>query len=123
VDSDYAPVVDDGDPVAEVLGLLEYVRGEEDGEPLFDLLLEVVQGVPSHQRVEPDGGLVEEEQVHVVHEFARHLKPPPLPYGEVEGRRPPELLHGKVFDELFDPLPPDVPWDVPEQPVEVHARL
>src|SRR2546427_3493461 len=90
---DHPAVVYDRDPVAEVLRLLEDVGREEDREAVVDPLLEIVQGVPPHYGVEPDGGLVEEEEVHVVDELARYLQPPPLPGGEVEGRHLPELLH------------------------------
>ena len=62
-------VVDDADPVGELVGLLEVLRGEEDRHA--ELLVEPAHLVPHARpahRVEPGGRLVEEQDVGVVHE-------------------------------------------------------
>ena len=56
------PVVDDGEPVAELVGLLHVVRGEEDGLALAVQLAEDLPQREAALRVEAGGGLVEEER-------------------------------------------------------------
>ncbi len=73
---DDPPVVDDPDAVGEHVGLLEVLRGQEDGHAL-------VLGQPPHllpQRgpaldVEPGGRLVEEEDARAVDEREREVEP------------------------------------------------
>ena len=67
-----APVVDDGQAVAELVGLLHVVRGEEDGLALAVQLAEDLPQREAALRIEPGGGLVEEEDRGAVHDRPRH---------------------------------------------------
>jgi hypothetical protein len=72
----------DQDPVSQLLGLVEVVRGQQDGG-----LLAV--GQPVHQvvefapglGVEPGRRLVEEQQLGPAHDADRHVQAAPLPAG------------------------------------------
>ena len=54
-------MVDDREPVAELVGLLHVVRGEEDGLAVGVQLAEDLPQRDAALRVEAGGGLVEEE--------------------------------------------------------------
>ena len=67
-----APVVDDRQPVAELVGLLHVVGGEEDR---LALAVELAEHLPQREaalRVEPGGRLVEEHGRGPVHDRPRH---------------------------------------------------
>ena len=69
-------VVDDRDPIAELVGLLEVLGGEEDRRPLA---VDPAQLLPDRQpagRVEPGGRLVEEQDVGLVHQRRGEVEPP-----------------------------------------------
>ena len=64
-------VVDDRQAVAELVGLLHVVRGEEDG---LALLVELAEDLPQREtalRIEAGGGLVEEQRGRTVHDRPR----------------------------------------------------
>ena len=69
-------VVDDRQPVAELVGLLEVLRGEEDRRAAaVDAPHLVPHGQPA-RGVEPGGRLVEEQHLGLVHERGREVEPP-----------------------------------------------
>ena len=73
--ADDASVVDDRESVAQLVGLLEVLRGEEDGGAS---LVDAPHLVPDRQparRVEPGGRLVEEQHLGLVHERRREVEP------------------------------------------------
>ena len=54
-------VVEDRDPIRELVGLVEVLGGEEDGDAAAGELADVVPHLPAAARVEPGRGLVEED--------------------------------------------------------------
>ena len=70
-------LVDDAHPVGQLVGLLEVLRGQEDGHA--QLLVEPAHlgphADPAH-RVEPRRGLVEEQDIGVVHQGGRQVEAP-----------------------------------------------
>ena len=73
---DDAASVHDHQPVAELLRLVHVVGGEDEGHTLP---LERVEAIPQQVaslRVEAGGGLVEQQQLGLVDEGARHDEPP-----------------------------------------------
>ena len=73
---DDAAVVDDADPVRELVGLLEVLRGEEDRHA--ELVVEPAHLVPHAgpaDGIEAGGRLVEEQDLGVVHERGREVEP------------------------------------------------
>jgi hypothetical protein len=75
VEREQVPVVDDCNPLAELVGLLHVVGDEDDRLPgRVQLAHELVQGDPA-LRVETRGRLVEEEHRRSVHDRARDHQP------------------------------------------------
>ncbi len=77
IERDDLALVDDGDAVA-VLGFVHVVRGDEDGDLLA--LVQLVDVLPDRGaglRIEPDGGLVEEQHLGRMQQAARDLEPAP----------------------------------------------
>ena len=68
VEGDDPALVDDGDPVAELVGLLHVVRREEDRLPVDVELAEDLPQGDAALRVEAGGGLVEEQDRRPVHD-------------------------------------------------------
>jgi hypothetical protein len=61
VAGDEAPTDDEGEMLAELVGLFEQVRGQQDGRPLLAQLLDDATYIAGGDRVEPPGRLVEEQ--------------------------------------------------------------
>ena len=82
IEGDEAPVVDDGDPVAQGLGLLHVVGGQDHR---LTALADVTHDVPHGQarlRVEGGGQLVEEEQLGIMNQGQGDEDTLALPTGE-----------------------------------------
>src|SRR5579862_3289570 len=79
---DDPPVVDDGDPVAQPLGLVHVVRREDNRSPRCAKALDDVPHLAARLRVEARGRLIEKEQLGVTDERARHGQPLFLAAGE-----------------------------------------
>src|SRR5581483_926973 len=65
-------VVHDGDAVAEALGFVHVVGGEEDGAAGEFEAFDEVPELAARLRVEAGGGLVEEEEIGIADESAGH---------------------------------------------------
>src|ERR1700682_1320730 len=75
-------LVHDDQAITELLRLFHIVRGQDDRHAL---LLEAVEAVPNQVprlRVEPGGGLIEEQQIGLVDEGAGDREPPLHPTGK-----------------------------------------
>ncbi len=75
VDREQLAVVDDREPVAELVGLLHVVRGEQDRLAVGVELAEDLPERDAALRVEAGGRLVEEEDRGSVHDRPRHHQP------------------------------------------------
>ena len=69
--------VDDPDAVGELLGLLEVLRGEEDGRAVLVQRAHLAPKRGAAGRVQAGGRLVEEQHVRAVHERQRQVEPAP----------------------------------------------
>ena len=67
--------VDDRQAIAQLVGLLEVLRGEEDGRALLVDALHLVPDGQAAGGVQAGGGLVEEQHLGPVHERAREVQP------------------------------------------------
>src|SRR5436190_1795533 len=76
---DHRAQVDHGDPVGEVVGLLEVLRREQDRLAFVDQLTDHRPEVHPAPWVEPGGRLVEEQHVGAGDEAGRHVEPTPHP--------------------------------------------
>ena len=83
--ADDLAVVDEGDPVAELLGLLDVVGGEQDRGPFVVDALDVVPELEPQLDVDARGRLVEDQQPRPVHHRPRQDHPPFHPAGEGAG--------------------------------------
>ena len=68
VDEHQPPLPDDGDLMGEPLDLVQVVRGEEHGPPPVDYFSKKIRELLLEQGIEPGRGLVEDQQLRVVHE-------------------------------------------------------
>ena len=73
---------EDRDAVGQPLGLVEVVGGEQDRLAERGQVRDGVPAAPPGLRVEPGGGLVEEDDVRVTGEREREVEAPALPAGE-----------------------------------------
>ena len=87
VEREQPAVVDDREPVAELVGLLHVVRGEEDRLAVAVQLAEDVPERDAALRVEAGGRLVEEQDRGPVHDRPGHHEPLGHAAGEREHRR------------------------------------
>ena len=67
-------MVDDADAVAERLGLLEVVRGVDHRRALGAKTANELQQVQAGLRIDPHGGLVEEQQPGPMEQGAAHVQ-------------------------------------------------
>ena len=74
---DLAAVVDDRDPVGELVGLVEVLRGQQHRAAVGDQLADRVPHLAAGAGVEPGGGLVEEDQRRPGDQAGREVEPPP----------------------------------------------
>src|SRR5215218_2688796 len=83
LDGHQAPVADDPDPVADALDVAQDVRGEEHRTPLGPDLADYLQELLLNQRVQPAGGLVQDQErrpvEHGLYETDLLLVPPREP--------------------------------------------
>src|SRR5206468_469857 len=70
------PVIDDGDAVAERVGLLQIVGGEEDRHALVAELSHLIPDAGTGLRVEAGGRLVEEEELWAVDDAEADIETP-----------------------------------------------
>ena len=78
VSRDYPALVDYRNLVAEVFRFLHDVRCEKHRQTALDVPLYIVKEHAPGGRVKAHRRLVEKKQIHVMHEFTRHLHSPPL---------------------------------------------
>jgi hypothetical protein len=93
-------VVDDGDAVAELVGLFHVVGGEDDGDAF---LAELADGLPHGESglgVQAGGGLVEEEDFGPVGDGAGDLDALGEPAGELRGIGGGAVCEAELVEEL-----------------------
>ncbi len=77
-----APLVDDGDPLAERLGLLQIMSGQQDGHATGVELLDIGPKLSAQVDVDPCRGLVEHQDRRAVDHGLGHHQPPPHAAGK-----------------------------------------
>src|SRR5919202_2460134 len=97
-----APILDDRHPVRERLGLVEVVRGEQNGLPQRLERAHSVPRVAPSGGIEPRRGLVEEDQLRVADQRQREVQASQL--ATRQGPRPTVLLLAEPgqLDDLVD---------------------
>ena len=76
---DHLAVVDHGDALRELVGLLEVLRAEQDRRPARHQHADDVPHLVARARVEPGGRLVEEHELRGDDDAGRDVEPPPHP--------------------------------------------
>ena len=121
VAGDDLAVVDDDDAVAELVGLVEVVRGEEDGRaaPVAQVG-DVGPQVRAGLRVQARGRLVEEHQGRLVDQAHGDVEPAPLATGHRLGLPVPQAVELELVEQLV-PAPTGILRRHPvEHPVVGH---
>ena len=99
---DDAAAVHDGDLIAQQLGLLHVVRGEDDGlAARLDRLHQLPEVAP-RLRIEPGGRLVEEQHRRVVDQRDGQQQPLLLAAGELAAVAVGQLLQRAQADDFLD---------------------
>ena len=112
---DHRAVIDDHDAVAEHVGLVQVMRGQEHRGAPVPQAADVVPQAGPVLRVESGARLVQEQDLGLVHDAERHVEPPPL----AAGIRPHPAVREPGQVELVQhlPHPPgDVRAAAPVQP-------
>jgi len=117
------PLVHDTNPLAEAVGLVEDVRREDDGKAGPRSVGEIVEDPAPGQRIETDGRLIEEQELHVMHQLPRDLEPSPLPSGEGPRLLFPVVTQLEQFEHLLGPGLGRLPPHPPEERVEAQVLL
>ena len=78
-DATISPRFDDRDPIGEVLRLVHVVSREDDRRALAPQLVDELPRAAAGGRVEPGGGLVEEQQLRCADDAERDVEPALLP--------------------------------------------
>ena len=100
-DVDDAAVLDDGDAVAEALGFLHQVGGQEDGlAAVADAAHQVPDGAP-RLRVEAGGELIEEDDFRIVDERERDEQALLLAAGKVHEPGIAFVGEAELFEQAF----------------------
>ena len=99
VEGDDPARVDDGDPVAEPLGLLHEVGDQHDGDPAVADRLDQVPGVTAGLRVEPGGQLVEDRDPRVADQRQGDRQPLLLAARELAERGVALVAEAELVDE------------------------
>ena len=114
-------MVHDRDPLAELVGLLHVVRGEQDRLALAVQLAEQVPQREPALRVQPGGGLVEEQHARAVEDGPGHHEPLGHAAGQGVDRRlgPPAEL--ELLEQLVGGLPGGLGAHAEQPAVEVQV--
>ena len=122
VERDDPPGVHDADAVAEALGLVEVVRGEQHGRAEAGAQSgDDVDQLVADARVEPDGRLVEEQHPRLGEERAGDLEPPALAAAVGRDRTVEEVGQVEAVGELVDAPARVVGGDAPEAGVDLEV--
>ena len=97
---DHLAVVDHGDPVGELVGLVEVLRAEQDRGALADERADDVPDLVARARVEPGGRLVEEHQLRRDDEARGDVEPPPHAAGVVLDQPAGRLGEAECLEQL-----------------------
>ena len=102
-----AAAVDDRDAVAQTVGLVHVMRGEKQRAAL--LSAQMRDHLPhrnTRDRVEAGGGLVQKQELRVVHQAARDLQPSPHAARQSGGERVGAVGEADGFEQLRGALAP-----------------
>ena len=96
-------VVHDHQAIAEHVGFLQVVGGEEDRRAAGPQRPDVIPEIGPILRVEPRARLVEEQHLGLVHDPERDVEPPPLPAGISSHPAVRELVEVEDLHQLLRP--------------------
>ena len=114
--------VDDRHPVTEVVGLLHVVGGDDHGHPLRPVhILDIFPDVPPGLGVQTQRGLVQEQDVGMVHQASGDLQPPLHPARVVLQENVGLLSQVYQVQNILDPLLPQAGVHAVHPAVEVQV--
>ena len=100
---DLDAAVDDRDPVGELVGLVEVLRGQQDRAAVADELADGVPHLTAGARVEAGGRLVEEDQRRPGDQAGGQVEPATHAAGEGGDRLGGRLLEVELLEQLRGP--------------------
>ena len=96
---DLAAAVDDGDPVGELVGLVEVLRGQQHRAAVGDEAADRVPHLAAGARVQAGGRLVEEDQRRARDQACREVEPPAHAARELRDRPVGGLLEAELLEQ------------------------
>ena len=96
---DLAAAVDDRDPVGELIGLVEVLRGQQDRAAVGDQVPDRVPHLAAGARVQAGGRLVEEDQRRPRDQARREVQPAPHAARELRQRPVGGLLEPELLEQ------------------------
>ena len=116
-----AAAVDDRDPVAEAVGLVHVMRGEKERAALLGAQMrDHLPHRNARGRVEAGGGLVQKQDLRVVHQAARDLEAPPHAPRQRGGKGVGAVGEADGFEQLRRALAAPRPGDAVQPGVNAH---
>ena len=100
---DQPAVVEQRDPVGEVVGLLQVLRGEEDGDAAGHEVTDDLPHAAAAARIEAGGRLVEEDDARPADQRHRQVEPAPHAAGVRHGQLPGGVDQVELIEQLRDP--------------------
>src|SRR5208282_1266409 len=104
--------------MTEEVGLLQDVRRKHDRETLPSSPREILKDPLPGQSVQPDRRFVQEEELHLMHEFPGHLEPPSFSSREAPRFAMANLVQLEKRQHFLGAALGDFPGDAPEKSVE-----
>src|SRR5690348_5311995 len=101
-------MVDDGDAVAESLGFVHVVRGEENRAARGLEFLDEIPDLAARLRIESGRRLVEEEQIRITDDRARNRQPLLLTAGQFSDTTVALLVELHESDDVVDAAAPRI---------------
>ena len=120
-EGEHLAVVEDRDPLAERVGLLHVVGGQEDRQPVAVEIAEDAPEVVAGLGVEPRGRLVEEEHLRPVRERAGDHQALGEPARELEDHRGRPLAECELVEQLVGAVPGRAAREAEEAAVVVEV--
>ena len=114
--------IEDRQAGGELIGLLQVVGGEQDGQALLvGQALDLLPHFGAHLGVEAGRRLVQEEHLRPVHERGGDVEPPLHPARVVAGDPLGRFRQAELLEQLVDPLPELAPVDRADQSLQAQV--
>jgi len=118
---DQPSMVEERDPVGELIGFLQVLRGEEDRDPAGHQIADDLPHGAAAARVQAGGRLVEEDDAGVADQGHREVEPPAHAAGVGSSRFACRVGQAELAEQLGCPPPPRGPAQMAQVGHEVQV--